>query len=135
MEVRVARRESPKDKELAVKAASILKASFKVTEQWIEVFLLLAKNRGMSGEEVFQCVVKAVDRITFSSPTPAEVLGDSEAIKLYTYREVEYLVHQGKHIWKDFGIVRFPDGNTGIIFGKVTDMISVGIPILQPKRL
>lgn len=120
---------------MAVKAAAILKASFKVNEQWIEVVMLLAKNRGMSGEEVFQCVVKAVDRITYSTPTPAEVLADREAIKLYSYRDVEYLVHQGKGTWKDYGIVRYPENGVGLILGKVTDMLSAGIPILPPRRL
>lgn len=123
-------------KETFVAVSKMLQVAFPViNREWLALLSTVLKEEGYSDQDLKKAVMKVIREETFNQSAPAigKFCNQVSRVKLYTSHDIDVLVHQGKDVYKNFGMVH--RGKNGVLFAKRADMEKHGIEEIPATQL
>lgn len=123
-------------KETFVAVSKMLQVAFPaINREWLALLSSVLKEEGYSDQDLKKAVMKVIKEEMYNHQAPAigKFCSQVNKVKLYTFWDIEILVHQGKDVWANYGFVH--RGKKGAMFAKRADMERYGIEELKPTQL
>ena len=105
-----------------------------INKDWLMLLSTVLKDEGYSDDDLKKTVLKVIKEETYihQAPAIAKFCNQIKTVKLYTGHDIDALVHQGKDVYKNFGIIH--KGKKGVMMAKRADIEKYGleeIPVIQ----